>query len=536
MSVELLSPAPVRRRSGTGRRTRLMLVGGVVLLALAAGVAVVEGYVHVPSFGAAKPSAGDDVTAPPREPTVTSVKVVRPKRDASVQITVEQIATVEPYYRADLRARASGLVRTVTKAIGDTVKRGDLLVEIDAPEITQEVAQKQAGVVQRQQEGRVSRAMYKDAEAKRAVARTTVRQRQAEVVAAEATADLRRKRYERYRSLAASQSVGPDVVEEQEREMRAGDAAVTAAKVAVERAVADVTEADARVEAAAADIDLKAAMVEVARRDLDRSRAVADFARVYAPFDGVLTRRTVDPGAFVQNATTGASEPLVSVARTDLVTVVARIPDNAAPFVTDETMATITVDGLPGAAITSRVTRFAPSIQNADRTLRVEVDLFNGDDAAYRRMVGSVLAARLAPLAATSPLEAVGLMSRDTDGGPHKGDGDPFPVRVGSDKSARVMPGATANMTLRFGRFGNEYVLPSTAVYSRGGKPYLLLVEDGKTRQVPVRVQVNDGRVVKLAILDRDRSAELTGQELVVVSRQLEVGDSQAVRGAPTDW
>ena len=80
-------------------------------------------------------------------------------------------------------------------------------------------------------------------------------------------------------------------------------------------------EKEASQEAARTDTDLKAALVGVAEKDRDRTAAAADFARLTAPFDGVIVKRAVDPGMFVQNATTGASEPLVTLARIDLVTV-----------------------------------------------------------------------------------------------------------------------------------------------------------------------------------------------------------------------
>jgi multidrug efflux pump subunit AcrA (membrane-fusion protein) len=58
-----------------------------------------------------------------------------------------------------------------------------------------------------------------------------------------------------------------------------------------------------------------------------------------------------------------------------------------------------------------------------------------------------------------------------------------------------LLPGLTGTVRLS-GGYGRLFVLPSSAVYTRAGASYLLLVENGKTRQVPVRVQVNDGRTV----------------------------------------
>jgi hypothetical protein len=107
----------------------------------------------------------------------------------------------------------------------------------------------------------------------------------------------------------------------------------------------------------------------------------------------------------------------------------------------------------------------------------------------------------------------------------------------------RLLPGMTGYIRLYLDHFTNACLLPSSAVFSRGGKPYILVVEDGVTRQVPVKVQVDDGRLVKIAILTRPNGPrgpqvlrELTGNEEVVLNRQLEVGEGQKVRVTREDW
>lgn len=530
-------------KSGTKRR---WIVGTLVAIALiGAGVTMAMLNGLLPNgVVAGDPNASGHEPTTPRQPV--SVRVVHPKRDPSVQVTMEQLATVEAYFRADLRARASGLVKLVTKDIGDRVRQGDLLVVIDVPEYAQEISQKEAGVAQRLQEVRVARAQFRDADAKRDVAKTIVRQRQAEVGAAEATAEFRRKRLDRFKILASRQTIGPDVLEEQEKEVKAGDAAVLAAQVAVERAQADLREADARIEAAQADIELKSAIVEVARRDLERAFAIADYARVTAPFDGVIVRRTVDPGSFVQNATTGQSEALISVARTDMVTIAARFPDAAAPFVNPDTEAEIVMNSLPGVTLRGPVTRFAPSVQNNDRTMRVEMDVFTGSESEYRALMSRIVSANLSPLGGGClwGVLASRIGSARALAGMHKGDSDLLAARTAGSTAGRLLPGMSANMKLFLKRFSGGFVVPSNAIYSRSGKPYVLLVENGKTKQYPVQVQLNDQRIAKIliekSVVDsagsHEVATELTGQEEIVVAKQLEIGDGQSVRAAISQW
>src|SRR5262249_53955109 len=140
-------------------------------------------------------------------------------------------------------------------------------------------------------------------------------------------------------------------------------------------------------------------------------------------------RRAVGPGSFVQNASTGQSETLICVARTDLVTVFANFPDNAAPFIRAGLPATIELDDMPDVAISARVTRFSPAIRSSDRTMRVEVDLFNGDADEYAPFAARTVSANLAPLTATCPLAAMALTAtgRESLPGARKSPRDPLP-------------------------------------------------------------------------------------------------------------
>jgi hypothetical protein len=110
----------------------------------------------------------------------------------------------------------------------------------------------------------------------------------------------------------------------------------------------------------------------------------------------------------------------------------------------------------------------------------------------------------------------------------------------GSTSGPRLLPGMSGTMHLRLRQFGSGFLVPTTAVYSRSGKPYILEVRDGKTLQTPVRVQLNDGTLAKVAILKQVRGREvlqeLTGTEEIVASRQLEVGEGQAVKATRTQW
>jgi multidrug resistance efflux pump len=476
---------------------------------------------------------------------------IQPKRDAGLTITVQNIATAEPYFQTDLRARASGIVKAIAKDIGDRVEAGELLLAIDVPDLEQDVFQRQSLVAQRKQEVRVAEAKIDDARAAVEVANTMIRQRLAEVDAYAATAKLRGQRLDRFRTLAGREAITPDIIEEQERDYQSATAALTGAKVAVEKAEADLREKQMAIETAKAEVNLRIAMVDVAERDLDRARALADYARIRAPFAGTVVKRTVDPGDFVQNATVGASETLISIARTDLMTVIAKLPENVAPFLTRQTEATMEFDDLPGVTFAAIISRFAPAVQASDRTVRVELDLFNDGQANYGKFLAKSLASALAPMAASSPLGKMILESggREITRLDRKGAEDrlpPLPMITGiAAREPRLLPGMVGMVRLRLRRFTDACVIPATAVFSRGGKTFILVVRDGMTQLVPVVVQVTDGSVSKVAVATkvsdgrggtREVLGELTGNEEIVASRQLEFPPGKPVKTALTSW
>src|SRR5205823_3333682 len=155
---------------------------------------------------------------------------------------------------------------------------------------------------------------------------------------------------------------------------------------------------EASQEAAKADIDLKSALVRVAEKDRDRAAAAADFARLTAPFDGVIVKRAVDPGMFVQNATTSNTEPLVTLARTDLVTVVMKLPESAAPYISLDTDVEVTFLDRPDLKVHGKVTRFSPVIEGLDKNMHVEVDVFNGTRAEFEQFLAQTYAECIAPI------------------------------------------------------------------------------------------------------------------------------------------
>jgi multidrug resistance efflux pump len=535
---------------------RAMLVGAVVVVAATGGASVTRRWLSPRQPAAtAQVSAVIGTTDEDEEPTESddrpTVKTIRPKRDRTFTVTVHQFASVQAYYQVEMRARASGVIKYIPKDKGARVTQGELLVEIDVPDLRQEVAQKEAVIEQRRQELRVAKSQLKTAAAFVELSQAAIETAQAQVASTLATRDFRESRYHRFQKMLLENATTPQIVDEEKRDFEAAHAAWQAAQAAVKKAVADLHEKEASLEAAQADITLKESLVHVAECDRDRTQALADYARLTAPFDGVILNRDVDLGTFVQNSTASATKPLLTIARTDIVTVVTRLPDNVAPFVTRDTRVLLQLDDLPGVNLEGRVTRFSPSVLNEDRTMQVEVDLYNGGATRFGRFLGQYFGCQLTALGGTNVLGATVLAAagRDQLGPRLKSVTDPLPLpplmRDGVPEPPRLMPGMSGMMTVQLQRFANAYLLPSSAIFTLGGKPYIVVVKDGTIHRLPVKIQVNDGRMAKVTVIARQANArtgetellrELTGDEDVVASRQSEYSEGQAVHAVTEDW
>jgi hypothetical protein len=75
----------------------------------------------------------------------------------------------------------------------------------------------------------------------------------------------------------------------------------------------------------------------------------------------------------------------------------------------------------------------------------------------------------------------------------------------------------------------NAPTLPATAVYSRGGKNYIMEVLDGVAQRHHVRILFDDGKEVVVAKLVDDNEVPLTGSEEIIVSNKGEIAEGQSV-------
>ena len=244
------------------------LVIAAVILFVVLVIAFAYGYLPRRGKRAALEAAAES-----SQRALVRVEVISPKLGASDR-ALELPGTIQPLQVTMLFARASGFVRAFHADIGDRVKTGQLLAEIETPELDQELSQARAQLMQ-------ARASLAQAKANRKLAEANLG---------------------RARSLEPSGVVSRAELEQNEAQAQVGDA--------------NVSVADANVAAQQANI-----------RRLEQLKA---FSRVTAPFAGTITQRIVEVGALV---TGGNAQPLFRLAALDPVRVFVQVPQDVAPSV-----------------------------------------------------------------------------------------------------------------------------------------------------------------------------------------------------------
>jgi multidrug efflux system membrane fusion protein len=132
------------------------------------------------------------------------------------------------------------------------------------------------------------------------------------------------------------------------------------------------------------------ANLAAADANVRRLEQLEGFKDVYAPFSGVLTRRTVDPGALINAGAGVAGRELFDLARVDPLRVYTSVPQAYAPFIKVGAKTVITLQEFPGQKFLGTVARTAESIDPATRTLLTEVDVPNKDGRLFPGSLGEV--------------------------------------------------------------------------------------------------------------------------------------------------
>src|SRR6266581_115878 len=217
------------------------------------------------------------------------------------------------------------------------------------------------------------------------------------------------------------------------------------------------------------NVDNAKAKLDVAKASLERTQTLLNFARITAPFSGLITKRMVDPGAFIPAATSGsAAQNAAIVTLTDFnrVRVQVAVPELETSLVATDQPVKMTVDGLPGRSFEGRITRFSYTLDEATKTMLAEVELPN--------------------------------------------------------PKLELRPGMYAIVKIGIERKEDALLVPLEAVVTERAGASVFTVVENKARKTPIKTGFNDGANVEIA------SGLNAGQAVILVGKR-SLSDGQAV-------
>ncbi|HEX6242980.1 MAG TPA: efflux RND transporter periplasmic adaptor subunit [Polyangiales bacterium] len=341
MSADLDNPSPRRDahedelgfdlpQAAAPSRARVLMM----LAITGCGLALAFGAGYLPKLRA---RTALEQEAAASEQRLATVEVITPTRlDGSRSLTLP--GSVRPLAETTLYSRANGYIKAFYKDLGQRVESGELLAAIDTPELDQEISQ----------------------------ARAALLQVQAALGQAEATRDLAHVNLERYRKLRPAGVASQQELDQYSAQATVDDANVQAAKAAI----------------------------EVQRANLARLAKLKSFARVTAPFAGIVSERKIEVGSLVSE---GNATPMFQISATDPVRVFVEVPQDVAPSVRVGRAAKVRVREFPARVFEGTIAFAAGVLNQSTRTMRTEVRVPNPDGTLLAGMYAEAMLELSAP-------------------------------------------------------------------------------------------------------------------------------------------
>jgi multidrug efflux pump subunit AcrA (membrane-fusion protein) len=241
--------------------------------------------------------------------------------------TYEVVGTIRPQYSALVSSRMTGAIQQVHVRAGDAVRQGQLLVELDARDFESNLRQ---------------------AEAARAEVEDAILEASHAVTSAQAQLHLAEVTHQRYAGLLEKKSVSRQEYDEAE-------ARLNSARAAAEMAAARKSQAEAK--RGQADSQIASARIGLG------------YAKILAPFAGLVTERMLDPGSL---ATPGV--PILSLDQAGVYVMEAAVPESRLRSVKTGQQVTVRIDAL-AESFSGQVSEIVPALDASSRTFTAKIAL-----------------------------------------------------------------------------------------------------------------------------------------------------------------
>lgn len=381
--------------------------------------------------GAAQKSAADDAA---NAPAAAVVKVAR----GNIADNLEIASEFQPFQEVNVYAKVSGYIQKLYVNYGTHVKQGQILAVLEIPELQQQLQQDEASIRRSEQELTRTREDLNRAQSAYTVAHIT------------------------YTRLADVQKSRPELVAQQEIDVAKGK---------------DL-EADADVSAQKAALAAAEQALLVAKAALGKDQAMFDYARMTAPFDGVITQIYAYTGALLPAGTSSnkGDSALCRLSQNSLLRLVIPVPERAVSGIHVGESVAVNVSGM-NRTFEGKIIRFSDQIDMNTRTMHTEVDVPN---PKYELVPGMYASVKI-PLRTDAKVLTVPVQAFQTTGEGKGivmvvGTGNKIEVRnvmVGlqSSSNVEITSGLQENETIIFGSLGQyrpgQIVAPKVVEPSR---------------------------------------------------------------------
>jgi RND family efflux transporter MFP subunit len=373
-------PVTTRVSRAAGKVLRKTGIKHLLFLALIACISALCGCADQTSSAAVKPVE-----------TPAEVNAVHPHR-GEVSRFINLPGEVRPLYEVTLFAKVDGYLEKLTVDKGDSVKAGDLIADIDVPEL-------RANLIKYKAELELAQAEFKQMS---------------------------------------------------------------------EAAANNPTAADS--EAAKNRLAIASGKLAVAKGNVQYTESMLKYARVTAPFSGIITKRYVDPGAYIpvpNAASTPEAAAIVNLTDFKTLRLQVAVPETEATHVKIGQTIRWTADDFPGEHFDGTVTRAYWALDKATKTMLTETQMAN--------------------------------------------------------PGMKLQPGMLVNAHIGIEKKNDALLLPAEAIVKEKANSFVFILADGKAKKAPVQVGFNDGANVEIV-------TGIKPADLAIVPGQLTLSDGQLVK------
>jgi multidrug resistance efflux pump len=287
--------------------------------------------------------------------------------------------------QVDLIPKVSGYLERIDVHIGDIVKQGQVIAQIDRTDFLHKV---------REIEAKVAQAKAQLAEIETGTRAEELRQAEEAVKQAQSRFDNAKLQHERIEALYKR-----GVISKKERDVSDMEYTVAEAQLASSQQQLKLLREGARQEVR----DASQAKLKEMEAILEQERNHLKDTTIVAPFRGEISRKYVDAGAFVSPST-----PLVNLVHTETLKIVANVLEKDIPLLKPGMKAKVQVDSYPGRVFEGRVEKINSALDLSTRTLQAEIYILNSDRSLKPGMFANVEVVLLEkPQTLVIPREAV---------------------------------------------------------------------------------------------------------------------------------